>query len=198
MRLLWVGLILLGAVFWEVRTVQARPITRPSGVLVSTQPYQNSDNLPRAFVAKGYTFTPVAHFVVEARVLSKHLYRYDAGAKISPVDLALGWGHMSDSQVLDKLRISQGDRFYYYAWPQNPPIDPGKIVVSSANMHMVPSTPQLEQQLKRIKPGHIVRLEGYLVNVNGPGGFYWHTSTTRADSGNGACELVWIERIAVR
>ncbi len=196
MRLLWLGLILLGGLFWWVRDVQARPINRPPGILAPNQPYQDSSNLPQPFSAKGYSFSPVARFVLQARVLSKHLYRYDTGAPISPVDLALGWGRMSDSRVLQKLRISQSDRFYYYSWPQNPPIDPGEIILSSANMHMVPSTPGLERQLKRLKPGHLVRLEGYLVNVTGPNSFYWHSSTTRADTGNGACELIWIEKIS--
>jgi hypothetical protein len=136
--------------------------------------------------------------VVEARVLSKRSYRHDQGAAISPVDLALGWGRMSDTKVIDKLGIRQHDRFYFYSWPDLPPIDPGEIVVSSANMHMVPSSQLLAKELKRLKAGNLVRLEGYLVNVTGPEGFYWHTSTTRTDSGNGACELVWVEKIVVR
>ena len=194
-----VGLLglLIGAIFLWMRDVQARPIPRPPGITAPYQPYQNSANLPAPFSRNGYTYTPVARFVVEARVLSRRLYRYDRGAAVSPVDLALGWGRMSDTKVINKLGIRQQDRFYFYSWPDVPPIDPGEIVVSSANMHMVPSSDPLAQQFKRGKAGNLVRLEGYLVNITGPDGFYWYTSTTRADSGNGACELVWVEKLMV-
>ena len=34
---------------------------------------------------------------------------------------------------------------------------------------------------------------GFLVDVRGPGGFAWNTSMTRNDTGDGACEIVWVE-----
>lgn len=198
MRVLGLLLLLGGALFWWIRDVQARPIAHPPGITAPYQPYQNAANLPPPFSRKQYTFKPVARFVVEARVLGKRLYRYDRGSAISPLDLALGWGRMSDTRVIKKLGIRQSDRFYFYSWPDEPPIAPGEIVVSSANMHMVPGSEELTGRLRRVKAGNLVRLEGYLVNVTGPDGFYWHTSTTRADSGNGACELVWVEKLVVR
>jgi len=48
-----------------------------------------------------------------------------------------------------------------------------------------------------LRPGQIVRLQGYLVDVRGPGGFAWNTSLTRSDTGDGACEIVWVEAVAV-
>ena len=39
---------------------------------------------------------------------------------------------------------------------------------------------------------------GYLVDVAGPGGFAWNTSLTRNDTGDGACEIVWVETLEVR
>jgi hypothetical protein len=39
---------------------------------------------------------------------------------------------------------------------------------------------------------------GYLVEVRGRDGFRWRSSLTREDTGNGACELVWVEKLDVR
>jgi hypothetical protein len=39
---------------------------------------------------------------------------------------------------------------------------------------------------------------GYLVDVSGPRGFQWSTSRTRTDTGDGACEIVWVETLHVR
>ena len=47
-------------------------------------------------------------FMVDCRE-SKRRYRYDAVEKLAPYDLAVGWGSMSDQQVLDKLSISPLD-----------------------------------------------------------------------------------------
>jgi len=153
--------------------------------------------LPPAFEHRGYHIQPLARFALEARVLSKRLYRYDQGAKLAPLDLALGWGRMSDSRVLEKISISQSNRFYFW-YTANPPIPLEEIALSSANMHMIPATTDLEQRLKQLKSGNIVRLRGYLVRASGPDGFYWQSSLTRSDTGNGACELVWVEELAVR
>ncbi|WP_297557202.1 hypothetical protein [Meiothermus sp.] len=144
------------------------------------------------------SYQPVASFELEARVLAKRLYRYDAAAAISPVDLALGWGRMSDTDVLRKLKIWQADRFYFYAWFREPPIPLGEIVASSTNMHLIPGNPNIELRLKRLKPGHLVWIKGYLVHVTGPRGFSWRTSTVRTDTGNGACEIVWVADLRVR
>ncbi|WP_337867782.1 hypothetical protein [Meiothermus sp.] len=200
MRLVWLLLILAGGTFWFIRDVQARLVARPPGVLAPHAPFQ-AQLTPESEVRlekPGYQFKPVAYFEIEARVLSKRLYRYDAAAAISPVDLALGWGRMSDTAVIRKLSIRQSDRFYFYAWRQDPPIPVGEIVANSANMHLIPANASLEQRLRRVKPGNIVHIKGFLVNVTGPNGFFWRTSTVRADTGNGACEIVWVADLMVR
>ncbi|GEM84709.1 hypothetical protein [Meiothermus hypogaeus] len=200
MRLFWLLLILALSTFWFIRDVRARPIAHPPGVLAPQAPYQaplNSWSEVR-LEKPGYQFRPVAYFELEARVLSKRLYRYDAAAAISPVDLALGWGRMSDTAVISKLNIRQSDRFYFYSWSQEPPIPPAEIVVSSANMHLIPANDNIRERLERVKPGNLVKIKGYLVNVSGPDGFFWKTSTIRHDTGNGACEIVWVADLIVK
>jgi hypothetical protein len=51
--------------------------------------------------------------------------------------------------------------------------------------------------VKKLRPGQIVTIGGYLVDVRGPNGFTWNTSLTRGDTGNGACEIVWVESLSV-
>lgn len=68
-----------------------------------------------------YELEALANFDIEARVLSKENYYADRESELVPVDLALGWGAMSDSSVLEKLSISQSGRFYFYRWKNEPP-----------------------------------------------------------------------------
>jgi hypothetical protein len=145
----------------------------------------------------GYEIRPLARFEVEARVLGVERYRFDRGADLSPVDLALGWGRMSDTAVLERISISQSQRFYYWRTPEFP-IPRREIETSSANMHMIPAGPAIARQLDDVRRGQVVRISGYLVEARGADGWLWRSSLTREDTGNGSCELVWVERLEVR
>ncbi|MHB1075411.1 hypothetical protein [Thiobacillus sp.] len=176
----------------------ARPVDHAAGILAPGDPVQiDRSGLP-AFSVAGYRIMPAATFSLQARVLATESYHAGREADLSPVDLALGWGPMSDSTVLDRLQISQGSRFYLYRWSGAPPIPPVDIVEHSANMHMIPANDDIKQRLGTVRAGQIVALSGYLVRVQAPDGWHWNSSMTRSDSGNGACELVWVQDLAIR
>jgi hypothetical protein len=175
-----------------------RPIVHPPGVLVSTEPVQSAlEANPAPFTKRGYQIIPLQSFSLAARVLSKERYRFDDGAQLSPIDLALGWGRMSDQSVLEAVDISQSGRFYFWHVKQFP-IPRREIETHSANMHMIPATEQIERRLLSIRAGQIVTLAGYLVEARGPNGWHWRSSLTREDTGAGSCELVWVEKLEVR
>lgn len=176
----------------------ARPVDHAAGILAPGDPVQiDRSGLP-AFSVAGYRIMPAATFSLQARVLATESYHAGREADLSPVDLALGWGPMSDSTVLDRLQISQGNRFYLYRWSGAPPIPPVDIVEHSANMHMIPANDDIKRRLGTVRAGQIVALSGYLVRVQAPDGWHWNSSMTRSDSGNGACELVWVQDLAIR
>lgn len=138
------------------------------------------------------TLRPLAGFSIEARVLSREDYHRGREAELSPVDLALGWGRMTEDAVLTKLDISQGGRWYRYRWANTPPIPVDEIVRSSANMHMIPANDAVAAALDRIERGQRVRIDGWLVEVNADDGWRWRSSLSREDSGGGACELIYV------
>jgi len=176
----------------------SRPIGHAEGSIAPEDPVQvNRPGLP-SFSVGAYQIMPAAEFSVEARVLSTETYHMGREADLSPIDLALGWGPMSDGAVLDRLQISQGNRFYSYRWSDQPPIQPSEIVEHSANMHMIPSSDEIKRRLDKVREGQVVAISGYLVRVQAPDGWHWNSSMTRSDSGNGACELVWVKSLAVR
>jgi hypothetical protein len=193
-RLLLVALIGFGAWQWWA----TRPVRHAPGVVAPAAPRQVELDGAAAFEARGHRLTPLARFRIEARVLGAERYRLDREAALAPVDLALGWGPMSDERVLSRLRISQGNRFYYYSWEGEPPIPPPAIVAHSANMHMIPADGEVARRLESVRTGQVVELEGRLVLAQAGDGWQWKSSLTRTDSGPGACELVWVEALRVR
>ncbi|HLP01343.1 MAG TPA: hypothetical protein VK163_04905 [Opitutaceae bacterium] len=192
-RLLACALLLFGVWFCARPQPAARWAGRPATTIV-----QSADRLPSPWTAHGCTFTPLARFEARAVVLSRERYFFDRGAKLAPIDLALGWGPMAEAATINALRISQDHRWYEYRWSEAPPIPPEAIVRSSANMHLIPEGPAVRAALLAVRRHELVELAGYLVEVRSADGWRWRSSTSREDSGGGSCEVVWVERVANR
>lgn len=176
--------------YWSDRPVKVAP-----GVTVAAEP-QQTDARGDEFVHKGYTIAPLQTFDIEARVLGVKTYRMGREADLSPVDLALGWGRMSDSAVLAQVDISQGNRFYFWRVKEFP-IPREEIERSSANMHMIPADSGVERRLDQVREGQRVRIQGWLVEARGQDGWRWRSSLSRNDTGAGACEVIYVRDITI-
>jgi hypothetical protein len=171
-----------------------KPVAIPGGLPNILQPVQLNGNMPKAFFFRGYTLSPQATYIVTARILHTSRYYLDHQSDISPVDLVLGWGLMSNKKVLSKISIGQSFRFYH--WETNDyPIEQEQIESMSANTHIIPASRAVEKQIKALSAGDVATLGGYIVNVTDDSGFYWNTSTTRNDTGDGACEVFYVQYV---
>jgi hypothetical protein len=181
---------------WGYHWWSHREYEREPGVLAPESPAQvGVAGISQRFVGSA-KITPLATFDLRARVLGVKRYRFDDAASLAPYDLALGWGRMSDSEVLAEIDISQSARFYFWS-ARRLPIPREEIVASSANMHIIPANDAVRGELGSLRVGHVVRLRGFLVMAESSDKGVWLSSMTRTDSGNGACELVWAERIEI-
>lgn len=144
------------------------------------------------FRLRAATLIPLAGFSIDAKVLSRRDYRSDRESQLAPTDLALGWGRMRDDAVLAQLDISQSARWYHYRYGGAPPIPQAEIDRSAANMHMIPGSEDIASALAQVEKGERVRIDGWLVEAQAPDGWRWRSSTSRQDTGQGACELVYV------
>jgi hypothetical protein len=197
-RKLWITLILLALTIFTWR--QCSPIAHSPGVLVGKEPEQITLHTPQTPILKdGWTLQPVAVFSLDARVLGVKYYSDDFTAKLSPCDLVLGWGRMSDTAVLERLDITQHNRFYRWRFWGTPPISEKEIKALSANMHIIPADASIEEKLKALREGSLVHLSGTLVVATHPKADKpWRTSLARDDDGEGACEIFYVKSLTVR
>jgi len=117
--------------------------------------------------------------------------------EVVPIDVALGWGPMSDQNVISQLKFSQSQRFFNYQYFGQPPIPPQQFSLDSSNNHILAATAAVERQIESLQPGQFVSMGGYLVNIDDEDGYSWKTSLTRDDTGKGACELFYVQSVSV-
>lgn len=170
-------------------------IKQPPGVLAKNPPLQSALTQSEVWERDEYFINAIAQFELKAKVLGKERYRYDRESDLAPYDLALGWGRMSDQAVIDKFDISQRARWFFWK-SDNYPIPRKEIEISAANMHMIPATEEIKDELDDLLVGEIIYLKGYLVSAMSPqDGWRWKSSLSRTDTGGGACEVVWVEKL---
>jgi len=61
-----------------------------------------------------------------------------------------------------------------------------------SNNHLITADPAIRQRIADVAVGDQIHFEGYLSSYSNASGFHRGTSTTRQDTGNGACETVYV------
>ncbi len=182
----------------ELRLLEHRAAARPD---VRGEPRQVAeDRAPFEHFAGGkrYRITPRFRWDESARVVSEEPYRFGAAGALIPEDLALAWGPLLSPPFAGRISYSQGSRFFFWR-SRDGSLDRGTIVSHAANTHVIPATARLHRAIACVSKGDDVRLEGWLVDVDGVTNpaFHWGTSTSRQDEGPNSCETVYLERLTV-
>jgi len=144
---------------------------------------------------------PQAEYEMTAKVMSKKRYHNGWESRIIPYDLALAWGKLTESEMKKFIKYTQMLRFYFYKFTRDCPLTQEYIGDHSSNNHLIPANKNILNVLRKIRKGDIIQLWGYLVNIKGTykgKDVNWKTSTSRADTGNGACELIYVEKVRLK
>jgi hypothetical protein len=172
-----------------------RPLHAPDGVLAADEPLQTDVPSGNKLRVGRWTLTIRANYQVTARILGREPYHFDALSDLIPEDFVLGWGPMSDNQVLRSMDISQSNRFYYWRVSGALPVPRDSIIAHSANTHVIPLNSMVARQLSGLRQGQIVTLSGGLVDGVRDDGMSISTSMVRNDSGAGACEVFLVSDV---
>lgn len=151
-----------------------------------------------------YTIEPVFDYQLDGVVVSLHdsdvfwdIYHFkDWKDFINIRDLCVVWGDNVTSGVFRDMNYSNttwtcwistrdagvAERF---AWDQ------------LSNNHLLTHDPAIHEAIKSAEIGDQIQFDGKLASYSHAGGFQRGTSVTRADTGNGACETVYVERFRI-
>ena len=150
------------------------------------------------------TITYKYAYSIEALVLRTKNYGGNTlSSKLAPVDAALAWGDVAAYNDRINFHWNQKNRWYF--WRVNsydelfPVGDSYDVSLQSANNHLIPADEKAEKKVKFIKKGDHIRITGYLVDIYAATTdgkwFTWNSSTTREDTGDGSCEVIYVKDV---
>ena len=165
---------------------------------------------PIEFSSNGYAYVvmPLYDYEINGLVVSKLNYSWFSIEKFSkafPVDLCLIWGSNVSRRLYQNpsLSFSQDCRWCWAQWKEDVQFNLNEL----SNNHLLIKDKALERKVKSLVVGDQVRIIGKLVDVDatlvGRAGdfdaqkYSWKTSTSRLDTGAGACEVIYVEDLQV-
>lgn len=159
-----------------------------------------SPGVDREITHKGkrdtYTLEKLASYEISAVVKGKRYYFFDSASQVSPMDLALAWGSLDTEEADDAISYSQSGRWYYFSCDCQSSLDTDYVRRHSANVHIIPKDREVLMKLVGVHKEDYISLKGYLVNVVFPEN-KWESSLSRDDTGNGACEIMYVESVSI-
>jgi len=169
-NLLSVLLVVLGVIFYEM----IRPVGQPPGILAPDPPAVTAppEKAP-VFERDGHVMTGLAQFKAKARVVSIERYGKDRQAKIAPLDIALGWGALSDTTTFKGVDVGQTERRVVFE-SYDPKLPKEVVAAHLLNLHVIGADADMDKRLRDLRRGNIVEVEGWLVEVRGSDGWRWN------------------------
>lgn len=135
----------------------------------------------------------LAEYTIEAVIKSKKKYT-DYSSQIAQYDVALAWGDLNQEDINEHIKYSQSGRWYYYNWDAGSLVSGTYIAEHSSNVHLISKDSSVFKEIKKLDVNDHIKLTGYLVNVTFESGV-WRSSLTRTDTGDGACELMYVNTV---
>jgi hypothetical protein len=198
-----VVLTVVGFMIYDANTSATYEEITATPISITDDPIQTAAKdvtLAPMQLGKGrFFFTPKAAYNISGMLVGRKHYFRGFMDRLSPWDYSLVWGTMP--AMLPYIKFSNTSRFCFYKYKDASKVDRKYLDTHMSNNHLIPSTQNIRRAFKTVRKGNLVQIEGYLVNVmanlQGKGTTNWKTSTKRTDTGNGACEIIYVTRLRI-
>jgi len=119
-----------------------------------------------------------------------------ANDHLNMLDVCVIWGDNPANERLHKISFWNGiftcniktrDQQAWDAFDMN----------ELSNNHLISDDEFIRRQVRKIKVGDQIRIKGYLSSYSSEGGSKRGTSTTRTDTGDGACETIYVDQFRI-
>ncbi|MDB5841107.1 MAG: hypothetical protein JWQ23_3059 [Herminiimonas sp.] len=152
-----------------------------------------------------YTVAPLYAYEITGLVVSKHnadtwwdYIHKRWNDSLNVTDLCVIWGNNVRSDVYAKVKFSSESFTCNFRFNSQEVYDEFDMAAVSNN-HLITGEPRIAKKLRNVQIGDQIRVKGMLAEYSHNHGFAFKrgTSTVRTDTGNGACETVYVEDFEV-
>jgi len=124
-----------------------------------------------------------------------------AGDHLNMLDVCVVWGDTATSPLIHKLKFWKL-KFWNGIFTCNVKTSDQDAwdafdIYQLSNNHLISDDGFIRNQVKKIRVGDQIRVRGYLASYSNGGGGKRGTSTTRLDTGDGACETLYVEQFDI-
>lgn len=175
---------------------------------IAREPLQEPISSPHFKTRVGgvdYTIEPSHHYDIYGLVVSKHnadtwwdWVHAASNDHLNVTDLCVVWGSNATGGAYRDIAFSSGQ------WTCNFQTDSDAAfkafdVTKISNNHLLTDKPLLAKKLRHVRVGDQIHITGQLAAYRHQAGmdFFRGTSTTRLDTGNGACETIFASDVTI-
>jgi hypothetical protein len=158
------------------------------------------DSFTTSVNGEKYLIKPIYDYVLDGVIVSYHnadefsdIWHHGRWKDfINLRDICVVWGSNVESGVYLDMDFHNDDWTCWFSWP-NEEVGNRFHMTQLSNTHVLIDDEAIKQELMKSEPGDQIRLKGVLAEYSNPrSGFFRSTSTTRIDTGNGACETIYV------
>jgi hypothetical protein len=202
--------MLLSLLLWLLSLLFINRLPGPEDIYAQLyrEPLQTKENIPPPFEVKKnkltYIVTPLFNYELYGLVVSQH--RSDSLLDLSHrrwqdylniKDLCVVWGKNISSGVYRKMEFWNRDFTCMCDFPDG---ETAMLFSGNhlSNNHILCADKELSRRILAARPGDQIYFKGYLVSYSQPANeFLRGTSTVRDDTGDGACETVFVADFSI-
>ena len=205
--LLWILFVagIYGAIQWQLHD---RPIPHATRGMLAEKTPEIALGASRSpwRDANGFGYRALADFQFTAVILSRKNYGMGDFAGLSPTDLAIGWGLLSDPGIYGQFKFDQrgsplAGRFVFpevisgTAMAARPLTETTAFLLATlTHVHTIPADADVRRRLAGIRPGQVATLKGVLVEAAAPSGDLYRSSLKLHDY---ECEIMWVDELTL-
>lgn len=172
---------------------------------LANEPIQKLINKPEFSVNiddRDYFVKPEYEYEIYGMVVSYRVHNSDTGAHLdwgdhlNVADYCVVWSDNVFEARLKEMDFRNQEWTCYYSWPNREVGDSfnGNML---SNNHLITEKSAIRDVIENIGIGDQIRIKGWLSSYRSTDRFIRGTSTVRTDTGNGACETIYVNDIEI-
>lgn len=168
----------------------------PEQTRTTEQPFYATVNDVQYFVEPEYAYDLTGMVVSYRRHEGNSRMHMLANDHINMMDVCVVWGDNATGGKLGKINFWNGI-FTCNVRTRDNEAWAAFSMQQLSNNHLISADKTVRDQVKSVRIGDQIRVRGYLASYSSEGGGKRGTSTTRTDTGDGACETVFVESFEI-